>query len=129
MLSLQSKTNKTNQNKTNTTMKANNFKKEMARVMRDAWKLVRETKCTMSEGLKMAWRALRLRIELRAKNVVTFFFIKKDGTKREAHGTLNFQTIPSECRPTTERETRTAIQTYFDLDRMAWRSFKIQTLQ
>lgn len=110
-------------------MKANNFKKEMARVMRDAWKLVRETKCTMSEGLKMAWRALRLRIELRAKNVVTFFFVKKDGTKREAHGTLNFQTIPSECRPTTERETRTAIQTYFDLDRMAWRSFKIQTLQ
>lgn len=91
-------------------MKANNFKKEMARVMRDAWKLVRETKCTMSEGLKMAWRALRLRIELRAKNVVTFFFIKKDGTKREAHGTLNFQTIPSEYRPTTERETRTAIQ-------------------
>ena len=111
------------------TMKANNFKKEMARVMRDAWKLVRETKCTMSEGLKMAWRALRLRIELRAKNVVTFFFIKKDGTKREAHGTLNFQTIPSEYRPTTERETRTAIQTYFDLDRKAWRSFKIQTLQ
>lgn len=43
-------------------MKANNFKKEMARVMRDAWKLVRETKCTMSEGLKMAWRALRLQI-------------------------------------------------------------------
>lgn len=95
--------------------------------MVDAWKMVREIGCTISEALKMAWKATRVRVAMRA-NVVTFYFIKKDGTKREAHGTLNLSAIPSNQKPTTRRESSTAIQTYYDIDREAWRSFKIQTL-
>ena len=55
-----------------------------------------------------------------------FKFTKKDGTEREARGTLNFYMIPEEAAPkgTQTWEDPDDIVKYWDLDKEAWRSFR-----
>ena len=61
--------------------------------------------------------------ELMRKGEVKFKYTKKDGTMREARGTLNMDIIPEKDHPKgNSYELRTNLLIYFDLDKEAWRS-------
>ena len=62
---------------------------------------------------------------LRRNLLTKFKFQKKDGTEREARGTLNFNMIPDEAIPkgTQTWEDPEDIVKYWDLDKDGWRSF------
>ena len=63
---------------------------------------------------------------LRENFETKFKFQQKDGTEREARGTLNFDVIPKESTPkgTQTWEDPDDIVKYWDLDKEAWRSFR-----
>lgn len=89
-------------------------------IMREAWRLIRQNGYTRSEALKTAWLLAKVQRRMRA-GVAAFAYLKVDGTVREAHGTLAESALP----PTggNRRENPTLL-TYYDTDKMAWRSFK-----
>ena len=60
-----------------------------------------------------------------------FVFKKKDGSKRNAIGTLNFDLIPTEdtqFKSDEPREERDDQVTYYDLEKMAWRCCKTENI-
>lgn len=62
---------------------------------------------------------------------VNFVFKKKDGTRRPAVGTLNFDIIPqadTEFKSDTQREERDDQVTYYDCEKMAWRCCKTENI-
>ena len=62
---------------------------------------------------------------LRSSTPVYFSYEKKDGTMRDALGTLNFDLIPEEFRPKDSSEGDYKESTnirYFDIDKQGWRS-------
>lgn len=63
---------------------------------------------------------------LRENFETNFKFTKKDGTEREARGTLNVNMIPEENTPkgTQTWESPEDIVKYWDLDKEGWRSFR-----
>jgi hypothetical protein len=65
----------------------------------------------------------KLRLKLR-DGEVTFYFMKKDGSKRKARGTLNKELIPEKHRSDERRKkTSDLVFNYFDLDKGDWRCF------
>ena len=82
---------------------------------------------TPSGALKYAWWFENFRAQL-ATGVYRFSYVKKDGTIREAKGTLDFSRIPG-ASPQRNGESglRQEGQTfsYYDLDRNSWRSFRL----
>lgn len=64
------------------------------------------------------------------RNGVThFIYVKKDGSLRVAKGTKNFDFIPSEDVPTGGgNEMPDNIETYYDVDKGAWRCLDINRL-
>lgn len=85
------------------------------------------TKCSMAieEAKKKADMNVILQDRMRT-NDVKFSFIKKDGTIREAHGTLREDVLP-EIKG-TGRPLSFELQLYFDLDKQCFRSFKKHNL-
>ena len=85
--------------------------------------------------LKYAWYFERFRGWLQS-TTVTFSYRKKDGSIREAHGTLCPDLIPPEKKPVTSgqagisglsaKKKSYAFFPYYDLSRQAWRSFDIR---
>lgn len=60
-----------------------------------------------------------------------FVFKKKDGSRRQAVGTLNFDIIPEEdtqFKSEEQREERQDQVTYYDLEKMAWRCCKTENI-
>lgn len=60
-----------------------------------------------------------------------FAFKKKDGSRRHAVGTLNFDIIPEEdtqFKSDEPREERDDQVTYYDLEKMAWRCCKTENI-
>ena len=60
-----------------------------------------------------------------------FVFKKKDGSKRNAIGTLNFDIIPTEdtqFKSEEQREERQDQVTYYDLEKMGWRCCKTENI-
>lgn len=92
----------------------------LRKVMRLAWQFVKKNGFTMSEALKEAWANIKLLAEMR-KGIVKFYFVKVDGSKREAYGTLSESLVPA---VSGERRTNNTCQTYFDTEKQAWRCFK-----
>ncbi len=86
------------------------------------WALIKKFGLTRSQALKKAWENLRFK-RLLHSGVVHFFYKKKDGTYREARGTLKGGLVPP-----TKGEGRgcSYTQTYFDTDENAYRCFQIQ---
>ena len=81
---------------------------------------------TASGALKYAWWFENFRTKL-ASGVYRFSYVKKDGSIREARGTLDLSRIPEDKHP---KETEIKIQrfdtfAYYDLDRAGWRSFRL----
>ena len=81
---------------------------------------------SMSISLKRAWYFERFRRWLK-NGVVTFTYVKKDGSLREAKGTLNDLLIPTDKLPkgTGTAEPNYSSLSYFDLERQDWRSFNV----
>ena len=64
-------------------------------------------------------RALRSKLR---KGPFKFYFEKKDGTIREAYGTLNLEIIPIKHLPKTDRTPAPSVVTFYDLENQGWRS-------
>ena len=83
-----------------------------------------------SSALLDAWDLEHLRNAMRV-SVVRFSYVKDNGDIREARGTLCFDLIPTEHHPKPlsgapdVRPENYETFVYYDLDRQAWRSFKV----
>lgn len=56
--------------------------------------------------------------------VVEFFYLKKDGTTRQAFGTLQQEVVIAHVTSQPSKEPNPDLVTYFDTEAQAWRSFK-----
>ena len=80
--------------------------------------------------IKSTEAAAALREKLQ-QGKTNFVFKKKDGSRRQAVGTLNFDIIPAEdtqFKSDEPREERTDQVTYYDLEKMAWRCCKTENI-
>ena len=66
---------------------SNERKSTLANIMRMAWMFVKRNGFTMAEALKVAWLNAKVTKAMRT-GIVQFFFMKVDGTLRQAFGTL-----------------------------------------
>ena len=92
--------------------------------------ILRGTPITPSQALKYAWWFEAFRKKL-ATGVWRFSYFKKDGSIREAVGTLCMDLIPEDKRPKGDmsdgaaREPSVNTFPYYDLDAAGWRSFRL----
>lgn len=80
--------------------------------------------------IKSTEAAAALREKLQ-QGKTSFVFKKKDGSRRQAIGTLNFDIIPFEdtqFKSEEQREERQDQVTYYDLEKMAWRCCKTENI-
>ena len=86
-----------------------------------AWSFVKRNGMSMAEAMKVAWCNYKVRTAMKS-SIVKFWFLKVDGTTREAYGTLKSDIIP----PTNESDHRRndTLQTYYDTEKAAWRCSK-----
>ena len=66
-----------------------------------------------------------LRRNLQGGSPVHFSYFKKDGSVRNAIGTLNEKLIPEEMRPKDSSTNTGNNLKYYDLEKNAWRSLYI----
>ena len=57
------------------------------------------------------------------EGIVEFEFIKKDGSVRQAKGTLQAEYLPAPKADSTSRKPSDNVMVYFDIDKQAFRSF------
>lgn len=100
---------------------SNERKSTLANIMRLAWQFVKRNGFTMAEALKVAWLNAKVTKAMRS-GIVQFFFMKVDGTIRQAFGTLDPHRLP-ETQGTGRRPADT-VQVYFDTEKQEFRSFK-----
>lgn len=86
-----------------------------------AWQFVKKNGLTLAQALRIAWRNFKLRTAM-AKGIVKFYFLKVDGSTREAYGTLAAHIVPATQE--SGRKPNPTTQTYFDTERDDWRCFK-----
>lgn len=90
-------------------------------IMCAAWEIVRRTGKSMSDALKAAWRCFWLKAKA-AFGEVRFSYMKKDGTRRDARGTIS----PGAINYTPNgrgRRTPDHLFLYWDLDAQGYRTF------
>lgn len=56
--------------------------------------------------------------------IVEFYFMKKDGTVRQAFGTLQDNIILPLIKDTSNRQPNPDLVTYYDMEKQQFRSFK-----
>ena len=110
--------------------------KKLRRLMKTANYLKKENpvilhgaKINPRRALKYAWWFEKFRKQLQS-GVYRFSFFKKDGSIREARGTLDFSLIPDEQKPKCQNEEMRKCENfssfpYFDLSVKGWRSFRL----
>ena len=99
------------------------FKNQMRDVMSDAWRMFRVTGESFAECLKKAWMLLKLKIQMKTKKV-QFFFMKIDGTIRQAFGTMQDKIIADKIKDGDVRKKNEHLFTYWDCEKEAFRSLK-----
>ena len=87
-----------------------------------AWQFIKKNGMNLSDALKCAWANIKLKIKMLAA-VVKFYFLKIDGTIREAYGTLASSKIPALVGG-DKRKRNDGVQTFFDTEKGEWRCFK-----
>lgn len=104
--------------------KKNNFR---VRVMKYAWQLFRVTGCAWRYCMIKAWQLYRLARKMR-EGLVVFYYQKTDGSIRKAVGTL--KNIPAGATLGGKKVTKPSYKTltYFDTEKGAFRSFKVENL-
>lgn len=100
---------------------SNERKSTLANIMRMAWMFVKRNGFTMAEALKVAWLNAKVTKAMRT-GIVQFFFMKVDGTLRQAFGTLDPHRLP-ETQGSGHRPADT-VQVYYDTEKQEYRSFK-----
>ncbi len=100
---------------------SNERKSTLANIMRLAWQFVKRNGFTMAEALKVAWLNAKVTKAMRT-GIVQFFFMKVDGSLRQAFGTLDPHRLP-ETQGTGRRPADT-VQVYYDTEKQEYRSFK-----
>ena len=100
--------------------------------------ILRGTPITPSQALKYAWWFEDFRKKL-STGVWRFSYFKKEGSIRQARGTLCMDLIPEDQRPKginsealngtggalNRAEPAAGVIPYYDLDAAAWRSFRL----
>jgi hypothetical protein len=68
-----------------------------------------------------------LKSNLEGSTPVHFAYMKTDGTRRSAVGTLNPNLIPESLKPkeTESKKVKTNNLKYYDLEKEAWRSLRL----
>ena len=61
--------------------------------------------------------------EMLKNGIVEFEFIKKDGTLRQAKGTLLAEHLPPQKEGTSSKKPSDNVMVYFDMEKNAFRSF------
>ena len=104
--------------------KKSNFR---VRVMKYAWQLFRSTRQAWKVCMKKAWNLYRLAKAMR-NGEVGFSYLKADGTLRAAVGTL--RNVPVGVTLRGKKMTKPSYKTfvYFDVEKNAFRCFKIENL-
>ena len=93
--------------------------------MKSAHQLIKKLGITLSEALKMAWRAFKLKNSLQ-EWVTIFHYKKKDGSIRRALGTLDTALFEYEAKG-GKKDNLTTIA-YYDMEADGFRSFSIENL-
>lgn len=89
--------------------------------MKLAWQFVKVNGLSMSEAMKKAWLNIKLKAKM-VKSSVRFTFKKKDGSIREAVGTLCWNNIPQFISG-GNRKANDNTQVYYDTEKSSFRSF------
>lgn len=100
---------------------SNDRKSTLRQIMQTAWMFVKRNGYTMAEALKVAWLNAKVTKAMRT-GIVQFFFMKVDGTLRQAFGTLDPHRLP-ETQGSGRRPADT-VQVYYDTEKQEYRSFK-----
>jgi len=97
------------------------FRIQMSEIFSLAWQFIKRNGYTKSEALRVAWRNIKLKKQM-AVRIVKFYFVKVDGSIREAYGSLASNIVPQ--TQGTGRKANDTVQTYFDAERQDWRCYK-----
>ena len=97
------------------------------RVMKYAWQLRKTTSDTFRNCLKRAWQLWKLAKAMR-QGIAVFYYTKADGSIRKAFGTL--RNLPIGVSAGGKKMTKPSYKTmsYYDIEKKAFRSFKIENL-
>ena len=95
-----------------------------SKVFRRAHFIKTESGQTFAKALTTAWRVYRLQKAMRG-NVVKFSFLKKDGSVRNAEGTLQ---APILGDVKGIRAFNPKVVNYYDTEKLAFRCFQSQSL-
>lgn len=97
------------------------IKNQLKEVMLMAWTFVKRNGFSMSEAMKCAWANMKLKAAMKQR-IVKFYFMKVDGSVREAYGTLKENLIPTTSGD--NRKKNDTVQVYFDTERQEYRCYK-----
>lgn len=102
----------------------NNFR---VRVMKYAWQLFKTTRQAWRLCMIKAWQLYRLAKKMLC-GIVTFYYMKTDGSIRKANGTL--RNLPLNATLCGKKLTKPSFKTmaYFDIDKKSFRCFRIENL-
>lgn len=81
---------------------------------------------TFSAALKKSWKAYKLKAQM-SVSVVTFTFVKTNGETRKAVGTLKSDSFDYQYKGTARKSNPSCIA-YWDVEKNAFRSFKVGSL-
>lgn len=93
------------------------------KVLTDAKRINEITGRPMSECEKTAQQIAEC-VKAMKQRIVEFYFIKKDGTTRQAFGTLQDDVILPLIKDTSNREPNPELVTYYDTVKKQFRSFR-----
>lgn len=96
-------------------------KSTLREIMLQAWSFVKRNGYTMAEAMKVAWLNFKLKAAMKMR-IVQFFFVKVDGTTRQAFGTLQ-ASMMGETKG-SGRKPNDNLQVYWDCEKGEYRSFK-----
>ena len=100
---------------------SNKVKSQLRDIMLQAHTFIRKNGMSLSAALKCAWANAKLRAAM-ASRIVKFYFVKVDGTTREAYGTLKADIVPA--TQDSGRKPNPSVQVYYDCEKEAWRCYK-----
>ena len=87
-----------------------------------AWQFVRITGRAFADCLRKAWANYKLHKAMQTA-ICEFYYIKTDGTRRQAFGTLQ-QSVIADKITGTGRRPGAMLFTYFDTEKNEFRCFK-----
>ena len=90
-------------------------------IMLQAWQFIRKNGMSLADALKCAWANAKVKAAM-TQRIVKFYFVKIDGSVREAYGTLKADLVPQ--TGDSGRKPNPTVQVYYDCEKEAWRCFK-----